>query len=73
MVMTEAKFSNCEELSLYIRTSWLLLERHDHAAAARFWPASTACVDALDLCTQNTAAENFPLELYFYPARYADE
>ena len=31
---------------MYI-TSGLLLERHDHAAVARFWPVSTARVDAL--------------------------
>ena len=58
---------------MYIRTSGLLLERHNHAAAARFWLVSTARVDVLDLCAQITAAKNFLLELYFRPARYADE
>ena len=49
---------------VYTSTSGLLLERHGYAAAAaRFWPVSTARVDVLDLCTQNTEADNFPLEL----------
>ena len=52
---------------MYVRTSGLLLKRHDHAAAARFRPVSAAHADVLDLCAQNTAAENFPL------ARHADE
>ena len=40
---------------MYIRTSGLLLERHDRAAA----PVSTVR-DVLDLCTQNSG-RNFPL------------
>ena len=49
---------------IQVYTSGLLLERHGYAAeAARFWPVSTARVDVLDLCTQNTEADNFPLEL----------
>ena len=49
---------------IQVYTSGLLLERHGYAAAAaRFWPISTARVDVLDLCTQNTEADNFPLEL----------
>ena len=39
---------------MYITTSVLLLERHDHAAAAL---VSTAH-DALDLCTQNKIRRN---------------
>ena len=39
---------------MYITTPGLLLERHNHAKIL-------TRRDALDLCTQNTAAENYPL------------